>query len=78
MLYLYAQTKGYKTKSPKDALKDFKDTDKISSWATDAMKWAVSEGLISGIGDGKISPETGATRAQCAQIMKKFVEKYAN
>ena len=78
MLYLYAQTKGYKTKSPKDALKDFKDTDKISSWATDAMKWAVSDGLISGIGDGKISPETGATRAQCAQIMKKFVEKYAN
>ena len=68
MLYRYAG-------SPKvtGSIDGFTDTDKISSWATDAMTWAISEGLISGMGDGTVNPQGEATRAQVATIIQRFV-----
>lgn len=68
MLYRYAG-------SPKvnSAAQSFTDSDKISSWASDAMNWAINEGLISGMGDGTVNPQGEATRAQVATIIQRFV-----
>ena len=56
-----------------DGLERFTDAGEISGWALDAVKWAVAEGLISGTSDSTLSPKAGATRAQLAVIVKKFM-----
>lgn len=50
------------------------DADSISSWAYEAMRWAVSEGIIEGDENGFISPAATATRAQAAAIIMRFIE----
>ena len=59
---------------------DFIDKDSISPWAADAMKWALSRGIISGKGSDtagyRIDPKGNATRAECAAILKKFMDLY--
>lgn len=49
----------------------FSDADQISSWALDAVKWAVSEGIINGSG-GKLDPTGTTTRAQVAQLLMNY------
>ena len=46
----------------------------VSSWAKQAMAWAVRNGLISGV-DGALAPQGEATRVQVATILMRFVEK---
>jgi hypothetical protein len=58
----------------KGDLSTFTDSDKISDWAIDAMKWAVGAGLISGYPDKTVGPQGNATRAEVAAIMHRFVE----
>ncbi len=50
----------------------FTDSAAISSWASDAVKWAVSVGLISGKGSGFLDPTGTATRAEIATILMRF------
>lgn len=59
------------------ALSSFSDADQISSWAIDAVAWAISEGIINGKGEGVLDPGTSATRAEVAQILKNY-DKYLN
>ena len=53
----------------------FNDTDEISGFALDAMRWAVENGILNGYGDGRLGPQGQATRAQVAQMLKNFFEK---
>ena len=76
MLYRYAQRKGWTAGAVGASLDRFTDASRVSDWADDAMRWAVSTGLINGIGD-TLSPGTGATRAQVATIMMRFCENIA-
>ena len=55
-------------------LAGFKDADKISGYARDAMNWAVANGLINGMGDGTVAPNATATRAQIATILMRFAK----
>ena len=55
-----------------DKLSAFPDADKASSYAVDALNWAVAEGLING-SDGKLLPGEMATRAQAAAILARFL-----
>lgn len=55
-------------------LAGYPDTGSVSSWAKQAMAWAVENGLISGV-DGALAPQGEATRAQVATILMRFVEK---
>lgn len=71
ILYRYAQYKKDKTKETAD-LSSYSDSSKVSTYAVDAMKWAVGKGLISGTGDNKLSPTGSATRAQVAMILARF------
>lgn len=53
---------------------DYSDADSISSWASDAMVWAVQEGLIAGMGENTLNPQGTATRTQVAAILQRFIE----
>ena len=83
MLYKYAQYKHYdvSVKASTD-LSGFSDANKISSWAVTAVKWAVERGIISGkgsAGDGyRVAPAEKASRIECAAMINKFSEVYAN
>lgn len=57
-----------------DFLLTARDADSISSWAYEAMRWAVSEGIIEGDENGFISPAATATRTQAAAIIMRFIE----
>ena len=56
-------------------LNAFVDGSKVSSWAQDAMTWAVANKVISGKGDGVLDPQGYATRAEVAQIFKNYFSK---
>lgn len=78
ILYRYAQYKGYDTTQGGMAIREFADYGSISSWAAEAMSWAVNAGLISGVGGNQIAPTGTATRAQVAQILMNFCENVAH
>lgn len=61
-----------KPAAEKADLTAFSDADKISDWAQDALKWAVSTSVINGKGNGILDPKGKANRAQVAQIITNF------
>ncbi len=76
MLYRYAKAIGADTKTMTE-LTSFPDASKVSSYAQDAMKWAVANGFIGGRASGGkdyIAPGGTATRAEVAAILTRFVE----
>ncbi|MDD4689663.1 MAG: S-layer homology domain-containing protein [Eubacteriales bacterium] len=52
----------------KGNLGQFSDADQISSWATNAMSYIVGEGIMGGVGGGRLAPKDTCTIEQ-AQIM---------
>lgn len=72
MLWRYAAYLGMDTGARGD-LSSFADRDSISSWATDAIGWAVSEGLLNGKGDGRLDPGGNATRAEVATLLQRMI-----
>ena len=70
ILWRYAQYRGADVRSGvADRLGQYLDTEKIAPWALEAMRWAVHTGLLRGVGDGILSPKTGASRAQTATVL---------
>lgn len=55
-------------------LTSFTDADNVSSYATNAMKWAVGAGIITGSGS-KLDPQGSATRAQVAAMLHRYLTK---
>ncbi len=72
-LYRFAKLYGY---VPQDyaapANTQFKDLDRVSSWATEAMLWAVDKGLLSGRDGAMLAPRDSAKRAEVAAIIDRF------
>lgn len=77
ILYRFAQYKGYDVTGTSD-LAAYADGSSVSSWAAEAMGWAVDAGLISGVGGNQIAPTGTASRAQVAQILMNFCENVAH
>ena len=75
MLYRYAKMKGYDV-SASASLSGYTDASGVSGWATDAMRWAVSAGLIQGSGNA-LTPQANASRAQIATILMRFAQSIA-
>lgn len=71
MLMNYAQWKGQDTSARAD-LSGYSDAP--STWASEAVQWAVAEGLLAGVTDDELQPQGQATRAQVAAIMQRFLE----
>jgi hypothetical protein len=57
-------------------LSGFADAGEISDWASEAMGWAVSVGLVQGRGDGILAPGAEAKRAEAAQIIMNSDKKW--
>jgi hypothetical protein len=74
ILYRYAKYKGYDVSKTSD-LSTYTDAGNISPWALASMKWAVAEGLMSGITTTKLSPTDEATRAQVSDMLMRFMQK---
>ncbi len=55
--------------SASGSLSGYADAGSVSAWASDAMLWAVTGGVISGVTDTTLVPQGGAARAQCAAIL---------
>ena len=49
-------------------------TDQPSTWAQEAMQWAVAEKLITGVTNDELQPQSSATRAQVAAILQRYLE----
>jgi len=75
VLYRYSVFMKYDI-SKLNGLDTFTDTDAISEWALPAMKWAVGNGIVEGVGNDLVSPGTGATRAQFAAMMQRYVKTF--
>jgi hypothetical protein len=73
VLYQYAQYKGYDT-SARSTLFSYVDASQISSYATEAMKWANAAGYITGTSTTTLSPQNVNTRAEAATIFMHFCE----
>ena len=73
ILFRYAEAKGYDVSAAAD-LSGFPDAGDIQSYATQALSWAVAEGLLQGFEDDTIRPGGTATRAQIATILMRFCE----
>ena len=51
------------------------DASSVSSWAKDAMLWAMKLGLVEGDENGAVTPTATATRAQAAAIIMRYTAK---
>ena len=74
MLYTYDKKFGgneYKV-SNRISITGYSDYSQISSYARQAMSWAVANGIISGTSSITLSPKAKCTRAQIAVIVKAF------
>ena len=75
ILYRYAQYKDYDVTAVA-SLDAFSDAQTVSAYAVPALRWAVGAGVVNG-SDGKVNPQSGATRAQAAQLLMNFCENVA-
>lgn len=74
MMYRYAKYCSLDT-SARASLGQFKDASYVNSFATEAMQWAVAEGIITGKDNGtRLDPQGNASRAECATIISRFID----
>ena len=76
IIYRFAKMQGYDVEDSAD-LSQFADTDDISDWALDAIRWANKTELVNGTSETTLSPKATATRAQVAAILMRFCENIA-
>ena len=79
MMYRYADYKKYDISKTAD-INSFSDAGQVSEFAETAMKWAVENGIIEGKentdGSYRLDPQGSTSRAECAIIIQRFMEKY--
>ena len=56
------------------SLRSYTDYQNVSSYAYDAMSWAVGSGYVKGSGS-KLNPGSNATRAEVAVMLHRFLTK---
>ena len=57
-------------------LSAFPDGSKTSTFAKDAVSWAVDEGLLQGNAQGSLNPTGSLNRAEGATILMRYTEKF--
>lgn len=75
MLYRYEQHKGGGFTGSWMFLLNATDRVDVSPWAYEAMCWMNMNKIIVGDGTGAVLPKEGATRAETAQVLMKYLEK---
>lgn len=72
MLYRFAKNKGLVQEPVTADLSVFVDAGQISDYALDAMRWAISVGLLNGMDGSRLAPQGSAARAQVAAMLMRF------
>ena len=76
IMYRFAQGNGVYMDGGNTSVYDaFPDKGSVSDFAVDAMRWAAANGIING-SDGKLAPKATASRAQVAQIIYNYCQKF--
>ena len=76
MLFRYANFMGYDT-SDRAPFDQYLDAGLVDEYAQEAMEWAVGCGIISGkYNQTQLDPCGSTTRAECATILQRFMERY--
>lgn len=75
ILYRYAAYHDWDT-TITTTLDSFADANAISAYAEDALSWATSHRIISGMDDNLLTPHGEATRAQVAAILMNLCKSY--
>lgn len=70
ILYRYAKWLGFSGYG--SDISGYTDAGKVSSYAYDAMSWAVRSGVVTGTSAGSSSPQGTASRAAAAQMFMNF------
>ena len=71
ILCRYAALTGKNT-AASASLDAFTDRAQVSAYAEASVRWALQAGLLTGVGDGRFAPRSGATRAQLAVLLQRF------
>ena len=74
MLYRYAVKRNLNVSGSVD-IGAYPDNGSVSSYAKDAMAWAVGNGIVSGTSDGRLNPTGTANRGQFAAFLYRFNQK---
>ena len=77
LLYRFAGQNGYDTSAKAD-LSGYPDVASLAGYATEAMAWAVANGIVGGTTQGTLNPAGTANRAQFAVILWRFYQTSAN
>lgn len=78
MMYRYAGYRGYNI-SEKADLSSYKDTSDVSTFAKEAVAWALGSGILTGKESGTLlAPMGPAIRCECAMTIMRFIKKYEN
>lgn len=73
MLFNFANLCGLDTSARAD-VSGMVNADAVSDWATEAVQWAVAEGILKGVDNIDLAPQGLATRAQAAAFMQRYVK----
>ena len=73
MLFNYANKAGLDTSARAD-ISGMENAGAVSDWATEAVQWAVAEGILKGVDNTDLAPQGLATRAQAAAFMQRYVK----
>ncbi len=76
ILYRYASYKGYDVTASGD-ISVYTDAARVSEYAKAAMAWINGRGIVTGRTPDTLAPEAGATRAEMATILRRFIESIA-
>lgn len=77
ILFRYAEMWRLDTE-PRADLSGYKDYDRISSYALEAISWANAKGIMKGVGENTLDPRGSCTRAQIAQMLRIFCKNVLN
>ena len=75
MLYRYETMSNGGAPARVKYVNNFFDAGEMNAWAEDAVTWAVSAGLITGVGVYELAPRGNATRAQFAAILTRYMSR---
>ena len=78
VLYIIRSQKGNTSNplsGPDGALAGYQDQARVSTWAREAMAWAVGTGVIAGTSATTLAPRKTGTRAEVATVLMRFCEQ---
>ena len=75
MLSRFAQAAGLAPVEPGD-LSAFSDAAEVSEWGAEGMAWAVGAGIVRGVDDSHLAPQSGALRCELAAMLNRTIEGF--